>query len=200
MQWGKHSFQGYSISPTPEATFAIPHGLTLIEEIDKAPLLCVADRENGRVQCFNANTREYVVQYHSPVIGNRLFSVAYAKGNLFVVNGPELFSDSNIYHEVGGFVIDMSTAKVTSKFNYNGNALSNPHDIAVTSDKTEVYVAELDPNRILKFVLTNSTNRTNIIIKKNIMTSESQSKSLILNENTIVLILFFIFIIRYPIN
>lgn len=48
MQWGKDTFGGDNINPMkPPNDFAIPHALTLIPDKN---LLCVADRENGRVQ------------------------------------------------------------------------------------------------------------------------------------------------------
>lgn len=53
MEWGKNSFQGFNINPTGAElpnNFAVPHALTLVPEKD---LLCVADRENGRVQWYN---------------------------------------------------------------------------------------------------------------------------------------------------
>lgn len=82
-------------------------------------------------------------------------------GNFFVVNGPD-YTD----HDVGGYVIDMQSAKVVSKFDINGpeQGLSNPHDLSVTNDATEIFVAELDPKRLVKFVYTNGTNK--VIRKK----------------------------------
>lgn len=82
-------------------------------------------------------------------------------GNLFVVNGPD-FTD----HEISGYVIDVKTAKVASKFNVNipNQGLSNPHDLSVTNDATEIFVAELD-SRLVKFVYTNGTNK---VIRKNV--------------------------------
>lgn len=100
--------------------------------------MCVADRENGRVQCFYTQNGTFHSQYHSGIIGDRLFSVAYAPingGQLYVVNGPQ---DQTRYHEVLGFVIDMKTESVISKFDLNGKPLENPHDIIVTDDGHEV--------------------------------------------------------------
>lgn len=44
-------------------------------------MLCVADRENGRVQCFSATNGSYVEQFQHPIIGQRIFSVAYSSVN-----------------------------------------------------------------------------------------------------------------------
>lgn len=158
-QWGKNTFTGQPLPVTPANYFAIPHALTLYEEPNIKPQLCVADRENGRVQCFDAYSTEFISQYHSPVIGNRIFSVAYAKGNLYVVNGPEIDQTSDIYHEVKGFVINMTTGEVTSKFGPTNINMTSPHDIAVTKDGSEIYIAELENNHLFKFVAGNGTNK-----------------------------------------
>ena len=63
----------------PPYEFAIPHALALAE--DKS-MLCVADREDGRIQCFNCHNGTFLMQFHSRQLGSRIFSVAYspAKG------------------------------------------------------------------------------------------------------------------------
>lgn len=133
--WGQNSFQGQAYDVAPQGYFAIPHALALVPEMN---LLCVADRENGRVQCFDAVNGTFHSQYHSPIIGDRLFSVAYAPirgGQLFVVNGPTMSPKSEQSTEVRGFVIDIKTKQVVGKFDHE---FSNPHDIIVSSDGMEV--------------------------------------------------------------
>lgn len=134
LTWGENSFQGKPFSYAPKNYFAIPHGLTLA--LDKN-LLCVADRENGRVQCFHTSNGTFHSQYHNPLIGDRLYSVSYASvngGQLFVVNGPAAST------KVLGFVIDMATDTVIGKFGPNNSTFSNPHDIAVSDDGKEVNI------------------------------------------------------------
>lgn len=143
------SIIGRSYSVAPSNFFAVPHGLTLA--LDKG-LLCVADRENGRVQCFHHSNGTFHSQYHSQLIGDRLFSVAYAPikgGQLYVVNGPPL--NPSVRMEVKGFVIDMASGNVSAKFPGDAN-FTNPHDIAVTETGEEVYVVEYDPYRVHKLV------------------------------------------------
>jgi hypothetical protein len=72
---------------------------------------------------------KYHSQYHSPIVGDRLFSVDYANNSLFVVNGP-------VEHkiDIAGYTFDMKTGDVTSTF----GTFHDPHDIAVTSDGHEV--------------------------------------------------------------
>lgn len=131
-EWGRSTFTAgidFGTRLPPPNFFAIPHALAVVPEYD---LLCVADRENGRIQCFHTTNGTFYSQYHSPLIGNRLFSVDYAKGSLFVVNGPTFFANAD--SEVAGYEIDMKSGKVVSKF----GSFKNPHDIAVLPDGKEV--------------------------------------------------------------
>lgn len=137
--WGQNSFMGQAFKVAPENYFAVPHALALVPEMN---LLCVADRENGRVQCFETLNGTFHSQYHSPIVGDRLFSVAYTPingGQLLVVNGPTLSTKPEHYHEVRGFVIDMKTKQVLAKLDQQ---FSNPHDIIVSADGMEVILVE----------------------------------------------------------
>ncbi|XP_017867294.1 PREDICTED: peptidyl-alpha-hydroxyglycine alpha-amidating lyase 1 isoform X1 [Drosophila arizonae] len=152
--WGQNSFAGFSYDVAPPNFFAIPHALTLVPELE---LLCAADRENGRVQCFYSNNGTFHSQYHNPLIGDRLFSMAYtpaAGGELVIVNGPtaELGVAPTDSNEVYGFVMSMRNKQLISKFGPNNLPFENPHDVAVTEDGNCIYVAELNPMRIHKFV------------------------------------------------
>lgn len=60
--------------PDPYAFF-IPHALTLAED---RKLVCVADRENGRVLCFDWNNGTFVFHISSPQIGSLVYSVTYS--------------------------------------------------------------------------------------------------------------------------
>lgn len=139
LTWGRNAFQGHAYETAPENFFAVPHALVLAADLG---LLCVADRENGRVQCFYIKDGTFHSQYHSEIVGDRLFSVAYAPiqgGRLYVVNGPSVGIETpEHYVEVLGFVIDMKTGKVLSKFGPKGGQFQNPHDIIITPDGAEV--------------------------------------------------------------
>lgn len=127
---------GHAFDHAPRNFFAIPHALTIASDLG---LLCVADRENGRVQCFHTVNGTFHSQYHSGIIGDRLFSVAYAPingGQLYVVNGPLLYPHA--HNAVQGFIIHMQSNKVIAKFGPNDGVFENPHDIIVTSDGSEV--------------------------------------------------------------
>nr|CAD7459162.1 unnamed protein product [Timema tahoe] len=150
LEWGRSTFQGFPpLQVPPPYFFSIPHALALAED---KQLLCVADRENGRIQCFNCNDGTFVMQVHSKELGGRIFSVAYAPvqdGLLYLVNGPSL--TSNKAH-TSGYVVDMGTKKLVDQFTPNEKEFSNPHDLAVSSDGNQVYVVELNPYKVWKFV------------------------------------------------
>ena len=86
LEWGRayqpNMFAGvqswFSRLSPPAYAFQIPHALALAEEHD---LLCVADRENGRIQCFKASNGEFEYKIESLDFGGRLFSVAYSPVN-----------------------------------------------------------------------------------------------------------------------
>ncbi|XP_055686462.1 peptidyl-alpha-hydroxyglycine alpha-amidating lyase 1-like isoform X1 [Lutzomyia longipalpis] len=159
LTWGENSFQGVAHKIAPPNFLAIPHALTLAR--DKG-LVCVADRENGRVQCFHATNGTFHSQYHSPLVGDRIYGVSYAPidgGHLYVINGPLLAfalwpgqENSETYHEVRGFVFDMTTQAVVDKFGLPNKDFSNPHDVVVSADGAEVYVAEIGELRPRKFI------------------------------------------------
>lgn len=77
-----------------------------------------------------------------------------AGGELVIVNGPtaELGISTEHYNEVHGFVLNMRNRQLVSKFGPNNLQFENPHDLAVTQDGNAIYVAELDPKRLHKFV------------------------------------------------
>ncbi|KAG7201103.1 hypothetical protein KM043_003899 [Ampulex compressa] len=130
LQWGRHWGIGgtvYSQSP-PLNAFFVPHALALSHELN---YVFVADRENGRVLSFFANNATFHKEYKHPVIGKRIYSIAYAQGKLYLINGPDPYA---------GY-----------KFGPKGG-MDMPHDLAVTESGSEIYAVELNLHRVYKFV------------------------------------------------
>ena len=81
------SFFFVCVDPLPEwsplRSFRVPHSLALIEPRD---ILCVADRENARIQCFDIKTGVLERQLASPVFGEQIFAISYnsVEGSYFV--------------------------------------------------------------------------------------------------------------------
>lgn len=162
LQWGKNSFyisRRFSIPAgiVPENFFAIPHSLTYAADKN---LLCVADREQGRVQCFHAGNGTFHSMYSNPQIGSRLFSVKYNPrdgGLLFVLNGPQFTFPQQ---PINGYILSMTANRIVGRFypSTPEETFSNPHELAVSGDGDEIYVAELSPTMVHKFKRKNTAN------------------------------------------
>lgn len=137
---GEKGPDGY---PLP-GQFDIPHSMTLVED---RSWICVSDRENGRVQCFDFNGN-FQKQYHPKEFGSRLFAVEYCPlhgGILFAVNGPSGPNSA----PVQGIIVDMETSETLETFNTR-EGLQNPHDIAVDPINMRTYIVELNPYKLWK--------------------------------------------------
>lgn len=87
-KWGNPSL---GIQVPPANAFYIPHSVTLAEDKKE---VCVADRENGRVQCFDYDGK-FLRKLKPKEIGNRLFAISYSPkaGQLL----SSLFSGIRLY-------------------------------------------------------------------------------------------------------
>jgi len=115
--------------------------------------LCVADRENGRIQCFSSKDGQYQMQIKVPEFGETVYAIAYNAGNMFVVNGPSYRLGRTVPAQ--GYVIDMKeTGDIISTFGTKmGGLLGQPHWIALGPNGTSVYVTDINPYRVIKYVL-----------------------------------------------
>ncbi|XP_050519913.1 peptidyl-alpha-hydroxyglycine alpha-amidating lyase 1-like isoform X2 [Daktulosphaira vitifoliae] len=149
LEWGRSTKVTGEMAVPPYQLW-IPHALTLAE--DKG-LICVADRENSRVSCFNIENGTYVFEIISPLF-QRVFSVAYspmAGGLFYIINdrNSDIISESL----VEGFVVNASSLSLIGRFHPADNEFNRPHDMAVSPDGKSVYVVELVPSHIWKFEL-----------------------------------------------
>ncbi|KYN08474.1 PREDICTED: peptidyl-alpha-hydroxyglycine alpha-amidating lyase 1-like [Cyphomyrmex costatus] len=148
LQWGRlwnnREFI-YSQSPPPYA-FLVAHSLALASELN---YLYLADRENGRILCFFANNGTFHKKYRHPAIGTKIYSVAYAREKLYLVNGPDPFIRNPV--PVRGFVLDIYSGKILSIFKPKKN-MNNPHNLRVTEDGSEIYVVELNNKKVYRFL------------------------------------------------
>ncbi|XP_036451012.1 peptidyl-glycine alpha-amidating monooxygenase isoform X2 [Colossoma macropomum] len=128
--------------------FQIPHSLAFLP--DKRELL-VADRENGRVQCFMADTGEFVKEIKRDEFGGEVFAVSYAPvhgGLVYVVNGESPYGHSA---PLRGFVLNYSTNEILDMFAPDTQKFKMPHDIVVTKDGS-VFVGDAASDSVIKFV------------------------------------------------
>ncbi|XP_067425237.1 peptidyl-glycine alpha-amidating monooxygenase isoform X3 [Emydura macquarii macquarii] len=144
MQWGEET----SVGKAKPGQFHIPHSLTLVPEFGQ---LCVADRENGRIQCFRSETGEFTREIKHKLFGREIFAVSYISGGLlFAVNGAPYSGD---IEPVQGFVMNFSTGEIIDTFIPVRKSFEMPHDVVASEDKT-VYVGDAHARTVWKFTST----------------------------------------------
>ncbi|XP_055646769.1 peptidyl-glycine alpha-amidating monooxygenase isoform X4 [Falco peregrinus] len=146
MQWGEGTET--SSGRARPGQFHIPHSLALIPDFNQ---LCVADRENGRIQCFRLETGEFLREIKHKSFGRELFAVSYVPGGLlFAVNGMPYPGETE---PVQGFVMNFSTGEIISTFIPLRKSFEMPHDVVASEDKT-VYIGDVLARAVWKFVST----------------------------------------------
>ena len=130
--------------------FFVPHSLALHESQN---LICVADRENYRVQCFDLNGN-FLFETSSEEFGP-IYSVAFAANNasvLYAVNGFNSKLENQFDKKI--FLISTKNGKLIGSINLNEDA-HTPHDLALSDDASEIYIADLNPALVFKYALVN---------------------------------------------
>ncbi|XP_048359608.1 peptidyl-glycine alpha-amidating monooxygenase isoform X1 [Sphaerodactylus townsendi] len=143
-QWGEETV----LSQAKPGQFNIPHSLTMVSDFNQ---LCVADRENGRIQCFKPETGEFVREIRHPSFGKELFAVSYAPGGLlFAVNGKPYPGDME---PLQAFMMNFSTGEIIDTFIPLRKTFEMPHDIVASEDRI-VYIGDAHANTVWKFTST----------------------------------------------
>ncbi|KAM9587202.1 peptidyl-glycine alpha-amidating monooxygenase isoform 9-T16 [Morphnus guianensis] len=143
MQWGEGTET--SLGRARPGQFHIPHSLALIPDFSQ---LCVADRENGRIQCFKLGTGEFIREIKHKSFGRELFAVSYVPGGfLFAVNGMPYPGEAE---PVQGFVMNFSTGEIIDTFIPLRKNFEMPHDVVASEDKT-VFVGDVHARAVWKF-------------------------------------------------
>lgn len=125
--------------------FQTPHGIA----VGPDGRIFVADRENGRIQVFDANHR-FVAEWKGELIGRPWAVATDDKGNVFAVDG----GDQSAARPRGGIVKLSPEGRVLARFGTYGRGpgeLDSGHGIAVGKDGA-VYVGDLDGRRVQKWV------------------------------------------------
>ncbi|XP_068561854.1 peptidyl-glycine alpha-amidating monooxygenase B isoform X2 [Cebidichthys violaceus] len=140
-QWGAGSSERKRRIP-----FRIPHSLVFLPDRQE---VCVADRENGRIQCFIAQTGEFLKEIKKEEFGGEVFAISYSPaggGLIFAVNGESPYRSTPLR----GFVIDYSTMDILDTFNPEKKEFKMPHDIVETRDGS-VFVGDAGSKSVFKF-------------------------------------------------
>lgn len=146
-QIGRSTLSTGTLQPAPYH-FQVPHSLALIEDMNN---LCVADRENGRVQCFDCHNGTFLRSVESQTMGQRLYGVSFSHVNgglLYVVNGPGLATPAAA---IRGFVLDFASGRVLTTFSPAAQ-FSLPHEVVSYDNGERVFVVEIQPFRVWQFV------------------------------------------------
>uniref|UniRef100_A0A8C5HS14 Peptidylglycine alpha-amidating monooxygenase n=1 Tax=Gouania willdenowi TaxID=441366 RepID=A0A8C5HS14_GOUWI len=161
--------------------FLIPHSLVFLP--DKKDL-CVADRENGRIQCFLAETGEFVKEIKKDEFEGKVFAITYSPagdGLIFAVNGQSSFSSAPL----SGFVIDYPTKEILDTFRPNTKDFEMPHDIVQSQDGS-VFVADVASKSVFKFIPEKIETFIQAKVKPNHTTSKTapiQEKQSVAQQN-----------------
>lgn len=135
--------------------FWVAHSLALAEDLD---LLCVADREDRRIACYNAGLDDPKLlgsqdrTYVDEEMG-RVFAITYSQpdGLLYAVTAATATLPAL------GYTIDLRGdgsygSDIIATWAPSNQGFDQPHDLDVTPDGTDVYVGEIDPNSLWKMV------------------------------------------------
>jgi len=145
--------------PEEEEQLAIPHSIILIEALD---LVCVADRENGRIVCFDGGIDDAITDDQDEgqvkgIIDHPAMRTVYAIG--YDANKHRLYavSEKNGKQRALGFTFSahpetfgqlIATWEPDEKF-------GEPHDLALSVNGRSLFVGEIRPNRIDSFDVLN---------------------------------------------
>lgn len=76
------------------------------------------------------------------------FVLFYAEGRLYAVNGA-----GSSPAQTQGLTLDWKTSQVVDTWT-SGRSFISPHDIAVSPNGEAIFISEIGPNRLTKFVVT----------------------------------------------
>lgn len=156
---GQGNFLSAYTMDAAEKQMSIPHSLLLIESLD---LLCVADRENGRIVCFDSGLDDEQTEDNDEgqvkaIIEHPLMKSVYAiaydanKHRLFAVSGGSQGAKAlgfTFSAESQSFGELLATWKPHDNF-------GEPHDLALSVNGRALFVGEIRPNRIDTFDVLN---------------------------------------------
>ncbi|XP_046368775.1 peptidyl-alpha-hydroxyglycine alpha-amidating lyase 2-like [Haliotis rufescens] len=127
----------------------VPHSLALVEKED---LICVADREDARVQCFNAGLKDATktgqfikTLFPQNAIGN-VYAITYDPTGdvIYAVVHPETNAD-----HARGYTISLD-GRGLEEWWIDNTHRSLPHDVSVSHDGSDIYVGDISRDTAVK--------------------------------------------------
>lgn len=168
-EFGQSADAYLSSATSIQPTFKIPHKITYAQE---AKMLCIADRENGRIQCFDFEPKHSRDELGTddtglilngairskftiadPLFNGRMFSLDYSPirgGILVAVSGEDLYDPKK---RPLGFVYNVTTGQLISRFAPPaGRTFGMAHDLAITgAEANALYVVDISPVNLWRF-------------------------------------------------
>ncbi|CAF1185230.1 unnamed protein product [Didymodactylos carnosus] len=148
----------------------IVHSLALNEE---QKLLCGADRENYRIQCFDLQgqfQRQIRVEQKNNI--GPIYAIEFAPAT----NGTVLYAVTGGQTQTKKvYLINPRDGEILTSFDSNPHLVS-PHDIAVSTNGREVYVGELTDGK-------NGLHKFELVKQKDLTQSTSPRKSYVSDKN-----------------
>ncbi|KAF6039893.1 PAM [Bugula neritina] len=148
-QWGSMAVKGlFSRKPAPNQ-FTVVHSLALDEARD---LLCAADRNNNRMQCFHTES-EFLYEYDA---SEGVFAIASRPktGDMVMVTSNQN-KDSGHLHLLR---FSATSAELGGTFTPAEDKFHVLHDVAVSSDGSRAYIAQLSPPYVYQFSMSAETD------------------------------------------
>uniref|UniRef100_A0A1I7VHF9 peptidylamidoglycolate lyase n=1 Tax=Loa loa TaxID=7209 RepID=A0A1I7VHF9_LOALO len=132
------------LSGTIDNQFLLPHSIALIEDLN---LICVADRENERIQCFSAG----ITDDHRALPTGMLITKAESVGRIYAIREKRHYLVGVTESDGEGiepqlFVMDMNNGKASTFV----RGIENAHCLTISDDGI-VYVGQTGPNKLSKF-------------------------------------------------
>ncbi|KAK6105108.1 NHL repeat family protein [Brugia pahangi] len=126
--------------------FSIPHSIALIEDLN---LICVADRENERIQCFSAG----ITDDRRALPVGMLITKAEGVGRIYAIREKKHYLVGVTESDGEGiesqlFVMDMNNGKTKTFV----RGIENAHSLAISDDGI-VYVGQTGPKQIVQIPL-----------------------------------------------
>uniref|UniRef100_A0A1I8FW88 peptidylglycine monooxygenase n=1 Tax=Macrostomum lignano TaxID=282301 RepID=A0A1I8FW88_9PLAT len=129
-----------------DGVLVVPHSLALIEA-DR--LVCVADRERARVECWNWETGRSERRFPFKEFGDSVYAVAYSP------EARQMYAVSGSGH---GLTVDPTSGAVRQAW----GSFTRPHAMAVAAGGAALLVAEIQvPGRLWKFSVSGLTAQSN---------------------------------------
>ncbi|KAM3722349.1 putative peptidyl-alpha-hydroxyglycine alpha-amidating lyase pgal-1 [Dirofilaria immitis] len=134
------------LSATIGNQFSIPHSIALIEDLN---LICVADRENERIQCFSAG----ISDDRRALPTGMLITKAESVGRIYAIREKRHYLVGATESDGEGiepqlFVMDMNNGKANTFI----KGIENAHCLAISDDGI-VYVGQTGPKQIVQISL-----------------------------------------------